>query len=220
MKPKAVKKNNLFDKIFTNNCYAWLAAVCSGVICLIVAFVYEMVPFGDITILRMDMYHQYCPLFAELYDRVTGLKSFMYSWETGLGSSFLGNFYNYLSSPSAFFVLLFGHRNVTEAIAAMIFSKSAFSAFSFTYYLKKAYGNSDFACAGFGVIYSMCGWFIAYYWDLMWIDAMVFFPIVILGIQKIINKRQPGYYIFGLTLTLLTNYYMGYRFACFPSYIF
>ncbi len=219
MKPKKVKKNNLFDKIFTNNCYAWLAAVCSGVICLIVAFVYEMVPFGDITILRMDMYHQYCPLFAELYDRVTGLKSLMYSWETGLGSSFIGNFYNYLSSPSAFFVLLFGHRNVTEAIAAMIFSKSAFSAFSFTYYLKKAYGNSDFACAGFGVIYSMCGWFIAYYWDLMWIDAMVFFPIVILGIRRIIIKRNPAYYILALTLTLLTNYYMGYM-VCLFSVIY
>ena len=209
-----------FNKIFINNCYCWLAAVCAAVISLIIAYCYDMIPFGDITILRMDMYHQYCPLFAELYDRVTGLKSFMYSWETGMGSSFLGNFYNYLCSPSAIFVLIFGHKNVTEAIAAMIFSKSAFAAASFTYYLKKSYNKTDFATAGFGVIYCMCGWFIAYYWDLMWIDAMVFFPFVVLGIERIINSRKPVTFIASLALTLITNYYMGYMVCLFSVFYF
>ena len=213
------KTKNFIDKLFTENCYCWLAAVCAAVISLIIAYCYDMVPFGDITILRMDMYHQYCPLFAELYDRVTGLRSFMYSWETGMGSSFLGNYYNYLCSPSAIFVLIFGHKNVTEAIAAMIFSKSAFAAASFTYYLKKSFRKSDFSTAAFGVIYCMCGWFIAYYWDLMWIDAMVFFPVVVLGIERIINSRKPLTFIISLSLTLFTNYYMGYM-VCIFSVIY
>ncbi|MBQ6264386.1 MAG: YfhO family protein [Clostridia bacterium] len=213
------KAKSFIDIIFTDNCYCWLAAVCAAVISLIIAYCYDMIPFGDITILRMDMYHQYCPLFAELYDRVTGLESFMYSWETGLGSSFLGNFYNYLCSPSAIFVLIFGHKNVTEAIAAMIFSKSAFAAASFTYYLKKSFKKTDFSTAAFGVIYCMCGWFIAYYWDLMWIDAMVFFPITVLGIERIIDSRKPVTYIIALSFTLITNYYMGYM-VCIFSIIY
>ena len=65
----------------------------------------------------------------------------------------------------------------------------------------------------------MCGWFIAYYWDLMWIDAMVFFPIVVLGIEKIINSRKPLTYIVALSLTLITNYYMGYM-VCIFSVIY
>ena len=71
------------------------------------------------TILRMDLYHQYGPLFAELYDRITTGGSLLYSWESGLGSSFLGNFLNYLSSPVTLIILLFGHENIPEAIAAM-----------------------------------------------------------------------------------------------------
>lgn len=215
----AGEKQTLFKRLFSDNSYSWLAALCAAGITLVIAYCFKMLPFGDITILRMDMYHQYCPLFAELYDRVTGLQSFMYSWQTGLGSSFIGNFYNYLSSPSAIFVLLFGHENVPEAIAAMIFSKAAFSSAAFTYYLKKSLGKSSFATAAFGILYCMCGWFIAYYWDVMWVDAMVFFPFVALGIERIINTRNPLTYIIALLLTLVTNYFMGYM-VCIFSVIY
>lgn len=212
-------KTPLLQRIFADNGYCWLSAICSAGISLIIVLAFKMIPFGDITILRMDMYHQYCPLFAELYDRVTGLQSLLYSWQTGLGSSFVGNFYNYLCSPSAIFVLLFGHQNVPEAIAAMIFSKAACASFAFTYYLKKTFKKSDFVTAGFGILYSMCGWFIAYYWDVMWVDSMVFFPFVILGIDRIIRERKPLTYIIALFLTLITNYYMGYM-TCLFSVIY
>lgn len=219
-KTLATGKNSLLQKLIFNNSYCWVAALCAAGISLVIAFCFNMVPFGDITILRMDMYHQYCPLFAEFYDRVTGLRSFLYSWETGMGSAFLGNFYNYLCSPSAIFVLLFGHENVPEAIAAMIFSKAAFAAASFTYYLKKAYGKHDFSTAAFGILYCMCGWFIAYYWDVMWVDSMVFFPFVVLGIERIIKERKPLTYTVALFLTLLTNYYMGYMVCIFSVLYF
>ncbi len=215
-----IKKKSLFDRIITDNAFCWLSALCTAGISLIIAVCFDMIPFGDNTILRMDMYHQYCPLFAELYDRVTGMQSFLYSWETGGGSAFLGNFYNYLCSPSAFFVLLFGHKNVTEAIAAMIFSKAAFASGAFTYYIKKSYGNHDYISAAFGLLYCMSGWFIAYYWDVMWVDAMVFFPFIILGIEKIINRRRPETFIIALFLTLLTNYYMGYMVCIFSVLYF
>ena len=85
--------------------------------------------------------------------------------------------------------------------------------------MKKSYKRSDFSTAAFGVIYCMCGWFIAYYWDLMWIDAMVLFPIVILGIERIIDSRKPVTFIIALSLTLITNYYMGYM-VCLFSVIY
>ena len=168
----------------------------------------------------MDMYHQYGPLFAELYDRVTNLESFIYSWRTGLGSPFLGNFFNYLSSPSAIIILLLGHENMPESIAGMILIKAAFSAATFAYYLKKSQGRHDFTTAAFGILYSMCGYFVAYYWNVMWIDAMVYFPLVILGIEKIIKERKPICYIAALALTLVSNYYMGYMVCIFSVLYF
>ncbi len=214
------KKAPLLKRIFANNGYCWTAALCTAGLMMLVFFCYGLYPFGTVTILRMDMYHQYGPLFAELYDRVVNMQSFLYSWQTGLGSPFLGNFLNYLSSPSALIVLLLGHENVPEAIAGMILAKAACSAFTFTYFLKKSQNRHDFTSAAFGVLYSMCGWFVAYYWNVMWIDAMVFFPLVILGIEKIINSRKPLTYIFALSATLITSYYMGYMVCIFSVLYF
>ena len=121
----------------------------------------------------MDLYHQYGCVFAEFYDRVTsdGIR---------VSRHFLGNFYNYLCSPLSIVMLIFGHKNMPEAIAIMILLAAAFSSATFCYYLKKSFGEHSPVTAAFGVLYSFCGFFIAYYWNLMWLDAMVLFPLMIL----------------------------------------
>ena len=85
----------------------------------------------------MDLYHQYGPLFTELYDRITSGESLLYSWNSGTGSSFIGNFFNYLSSPISVIILFFEHKGTFEAVAAMIAIKSILSSMSMAYYLKK-----------------------------------------------------------------------------------
>ena len=213
------EKQSIFKRFFANNSYCWLSCLCTIGVMMLVYYCYDLFPFGETTILRMDLYHQYGPLFAEFYDRVTNLQSFLYSWQTGLGSPFLGNYFNYLSSPTSIIMLLLGHENMPEAIAGMIITKAALAAASFTYYLKKSQSRHDYTSAAFGVLYAMSGYFIAYYWNVMWIDAMVYFPLVILGIENIINKRNPRVYIAFLALTLLSSYYMGYM-TCIFSVIY
>ncbi|MBR2869574.1 MAG: YfhO family protein [Clostridia bacterium] len=215
-----LRKKSLLSRFFVDNSYCWLAAGCTIGIMILVFYCYSLFPFGEKTILRMDLYHQYGPLFAELYDRIVNGENFFYSWRTGLGSPFLGNFFNYLSSPSLIFMLIFGHENMPEAIATMIVAKAALAAAAFTYYLKKSQDKHDFSTAAFGILYALCGYFIAYYWNVMWIDTMAYFPLVILGIENIINKRSPKLYIPMLALTLLTSYYMGYMTCIFSVLYF
>ncbi len=214
------KKPSLIKKVFVDNRYCWISLLCTVGIMMLVYFCYDLFPFGGKSILRMDMYHQYGPLFAEFYDRVTNLESFIYSWRTGLGGPFLGNFFNYLSSPSAILILLLGHENMPESIAGMILIKAAFAAASFTLYLKKSQKRHDLTTAAFGILYAMCGYFVAYYWNVMWIDSMVYFPMVIFGIENIIRHRNPKCYIAFLALTLVSNYYMGYMTCIFSVLYF
>ena len=213
------EKQSVFKRFFSNNSYCWISCLCTIGVMMLVYYCYDLFPFGETTILRMDLYHQYGPLFAEFYDRVTNLQSFLYSWQTGLGSPFLGNYFNYLSSPTSIIMLLLGHENMPEAIAGMIITKAALAAAAFTFFLKKSQGRHDYTTAAFGVLYAMSGYFIAYYWNVMWIDSMVYFPLVILGIENIINKRNPRIYIAFLALTLLSSYYMGYM-TCIFSVIY
>lgn len=207
-----IKKNKSF---LADNQYIIIAFLATSVTMLAVYLCNGMIPFGDKTILRMDLYHQYGPLFAELYDKVKEGGSFFYSWKSGLGSCFLGNYFNYLSSPIGAVIMFFGHKNIPEAIGAMILIKAALSASSFTYYIKNSLKNQNFAAISFGVLYAFCGYMLAYYWNVMWLDAMVLLPVVLLGIERIINYGKPATYITGLALTMFSNYYMSYMICIF-----
>lgn len=214
------KKETKFSLFLKNNKYILISALIAFAVMQLVYFCFSLIPYGDMTILRMDLYHQYGPLFAELYDRLTSGESLIYSWNSGLGSSFLGNFYNYLSSPVTLLILFFGHKNIPEAIAAMIAVKAMLSAGSFTYYIKKSLGRHDPTTAAFGILYAFCGYFVAYYWNLMWLDAMVLFPVILLGIEKIINKGKPTLYCISLALMFFANYYMAYMICIFAVLYF
>ena len=202
-----------------NHCVAF-AFLATASIMFFVFFAFEMFPFGDTTILRMDLYHQYGPLFAELYERVTRGDSLLYSWNTGGGGGFLGNFYNYLSSPVAAIIYVLGHRNIPEAIAFMVLIKAALASAAFCWYLKHSTGKSNLLMSGFGVLYSFCGFFIAYYWNVMWLDAMYLLPVVALGIERIINQRKCGIYIAGLFVAFVSNYYMALMLCIFSVIYF
>jgi uncharacterized membrane protein YfhO len=187
---------------------------------MVVYFCYSIIPFGDKTIYRMDLYHQYGPLFSELYDRITSGESLLYSWNSGLGSSFIGNFYNYLSSPFSIIVLLFGHENTFEAVAAMIAIKSILSAMAISYYLKKSNKVDGPQLIAFGIMYAFSAYFIAYYWNVMWIDSMYLLPLIALGIEKIINSGKCITYIVFLSLAIFTNYYIGFMLCIFSCLYF
>ena len=214
-------KDSKLAKFFDNNIYVILAFLCSSVLMILVYYCYDIIPFGGRTVLRMDLFHQYGPLFAELYDRLTEFKNLFYSWTTGGGGSFIGNYYNYLSSPiGALIALIAGHENIPEAIGVMVLVKNALSASCFAYYLKKSFNKNDFTISAFGLMYAFCGFFIAYYWNIMWIDAMYLLPLIILGIEKIINKRKSALYILSLAFCFFANYYMSYMICIFSVIYF
>ena len=213
-------KRPALSQRFYENRYVWISFAASALVMLLVYICFELIPFGGRTILRMDLYHQYGPLFAELYERIVGGENLIYSWNTGLGGSFLGNFYNYLSSPLSAIILLFGHQNIPEAIATMILLKAAFASAAFAYYLKRSTGKNDATISAFGVLYSFCGFFIAYYWNVMWLDAMVLLPLIALGIEQIIRKGRFWIYCAALALTMLSNYYMSFMVCIFAVLYF
>lgn len=59
-------KESKFGTLCFQNRYVLLSFFISAFISILVAYCYSMWPFGDISILRMDLYHQYGPLFGEL----------------------------------------------------------------------------------------------------------------------------------------------------------
>lgn len=209
-----------FNSFVKDNKFIFLSGLAAFFIIMVVYFCFSIIPFGDKTIYRMDLYHQYGPLFSELYDRIMSGESLLYSWNSGLGSSFIGNLFNYLSSPFSVLVLIFGHENTFEAVAAMIAIKSILSSTAISYYLKKSNKSDGPQLIAFGVMYAFCAYFVAYYWNVMWIDAMYLLPFIALGIEKIINSGKCAQYIVSLSFAIFTNYYIGFMLCIFSCLYF
>ena len=215
-----LKKRAKDDEKYLLRKYCLIAGLLAFVVMMFTYLCHDnTLTFGKNTVLRMDLYHQYGPLYAELYDRIVNGYSLVYSWTSGLGGAFLGNLYNYCCSPFALIILLTGHQNMPEAIAIMIMLNAILSAMTFTYYVNKTTGKIHRMSIGFGLLYTFSGYFVAYSWNIMWLDAMAVFPLVILGIEKIIQKNKPGLYVVAMTYTMITNYYMAYM-VCILSVLY
>ena len=198
--------------------------VLSGLVALAAILLFyiikQITPFGNNTLYASDLYHQYGPLFSELRDRLESGESLLYSWNTGLGSPFIGNFFNYLSSPFGLVVTLYSARGIADAISIIVACKVSLSATSMAYYLKKSQKLTSPMLIAFGVLYAFCGYFIAYFWNIMWMDSLYLFPLVILGIEKIIDSGKCANYIFALSLTMIINYYIAYMVCIFSCIYF
>ncbi len=221
MSPLLKRKHSPADDKYLLRKYCLMSAGLALLIMCIIYIVHRnTLLVGGRTVLRMDLYHQYGPLYAEVYDRITGGNSLVYSWTSGLGASFLGNLFNYCSSPFALFMLICGHKNMPEAIALMIMAKAVLASTAFTYYINKSNNCVKKESVVFGLFYAFSGYFVAFSWNIMWFDAVAVFPLVMLGIERIINKNKPGLYIAMMTYTMISNYYMAYMVCIFSVLYF
>lgn len=212
------KNGRIYNRIFSNR-FVILSMILSLAAMAFIFLVYKVFPFGDTTVLRMDLYHQYGPLFVELFDRVSNHETFLYSWTSGGGSGFLGNYFNYLSSPLNSLIFLFDRNQMPFAISFLVAVKCILSAGTFTFYIKKSFKRHSFASAAFGALYAFSAYMLAYFWNIMWLDGMFMLPLILLGIENIINTGKCRLYILSFIYLMYSSYYIGYM-TCIFSVIY
>ena len=166
-------------------------------------------PFGDNVYLRSDMYHQYCPFFSELWDKIRNGGSLFYSWEIGLGSNFTALYGYYLSSPLNWFIGFFPHNYIIELMNLIILIKLSLASTTFTYYIAKHFKVRNITVSVFGMFYALSGFTAAFSWNLMWFDCVLLLPLVLLGLERLINEDKGILYTVALGLTILSNYYIA-----------
>ena len=208
-----------YNKLKNNN-WLILTFMLSTIAISIIYILQKIAPFGNNSMLDVDFYHQYGPLLNELYDRVKEGKSLLYSFNTGLGIPFYRNFLNYLSSPFNIILFLFKNENIVMAFSIIIGLKVIFASLSMSFYLKKTFNKSGVLASIFALFYAFSGYFCAYYWNIMWLDGMVFLPLIAYGINKIIDSKKPLFYIVSLAVMLFANYFIAYMICIFSVMYF
>lgn len=196
------------------------AALLPLLITLIICIDHEVFPFGKQCILHVDMYHQYCPFFAELMEKLKTGGSFFYSWNVGLGADFVSLYAYYLASPLNWFILLCPSGYVIEFMTILVVIKIALCGFSFAYYLKEHFKTNHFAIAIFGTAYALSAYMAAYAWNIMWTDCLVLAPLIILGLERLVKDGRPLLYYTMLSISILSNYYISLMICIFLIFWF
>ena len=177
-------------------------------------------PFGDRTILTVDLYHQYCPFLVAFRNKVLSGQSLFYSWNDGLGQEYYAAYANYAASPLNIFSLFFTAKTMPVFIMFVTcFRAGLASTFMLMFLSANDNKRIDNITVVFSSSYALCGWFISFFWNIMWCDAVVLLPLIALGLRKLLLEHKYGLYIVSLAIAIVSNYYAGY-FLCLFMVLF
>ncbi len=166
-------------------------------------------PFGKRSFLFSDMYHQYMPFFSEFLRKIKGGEGLGYSYNVGIGSNFLALYVYYLASPFHWLAFLVPQAHLMEFMSYLVVLKLGLCGLTFCLYLQKHFRETDWGALFFSVFYAMSGFIAAYNWNIMWLDCVVLFPLVILGLERLVQEGKCFFYCIMLSLCILTNYYLS-----------
>ena len=172
-------------------------------------FAREIFPFGNNCYLRSDMYHQYAPFFSELWYKIRNAESLTYSWDIGMGTNFTSLYAYYLASPANWIIVLFPQKYMIEIMNTLIILKLSLSSVSMTHYISRHFSNKNICIALFGLFYAFSGYVAAYSWNIMWLDCLILVPLIMLGLERLVNEDKCFLYCISLGLCIFTNYYIA-----------
>ncbi len=176
-------------------------------------------PIADNSVLTLDLNAQYIYYFEALRQAVYEGKSIFYSWSQSLSGEMIGIYGYYLSSPFTLIILLFPKEYITEAVLLMTVLKVGAAGLTFGYFLYKAKPMYSRYIVTLSVAYAMMSYVIVNAMNPMWLDAVIYLPIVILGIRRLADEGKYALYFVSLALTIFANYYIGYM-VCIFSFLY
>lgn len=172
-------------------------------------------PFGNKAFLTGDLYHQYIPFLQSFIDKVQAGENLSYSWNVGVGSNYLAMFVYYLSSPFNILTLMIPEQFLLEVVAFIVLVKVGLCGWSFALFLKKHFQTDSWLILLFSTFYALSGYMAAYNYNIMWLDAVWLFPLIMYGLEKLVKEGSGIVYAVALGCCIFTNYYISIMICIF-----
>jgi hypothetical protein len=165
----------------------------------------ELHPFGNGTVLVLDLNGQYVYFHEALRDFVYGDNSLLYSFLRGLGGEFIGIYAYYLASPLSYLVALFPVSAIQEAMLCIILLKVGLCGLTFGYYMHKNRYLGNTATIIFSTIYALTAYAVVMQHNTMWIDNVYLLPLIVLGVESLIKYKKFALFTASLALALFSR---------------
>ena len=190
-------------------------------IMLISCIVNKTYPFGKEILPKYDGYYQYSGFTSYYKNVLLGNESLFYSFKGLLGYNFYATSIYYMFNPTNLLCIFSTSENILEYYTFIILLRIGLSGFTMCKYLKYKFKNqSNLRYIIFSISYALMAYNVCYFFNYMYFDTVVLFPIVVLGLDKLIYERKNRLYIISLTLSIISNFYIGYMVCIFSLLYF
>ena len=209
------------EKTMTKKKYYTLSVLIPAVMILAIFMLFTITPLGNRTWLTIDLGQQYVDFFSYYQDTLLHHpEQFFYSFSKSIGGEMVSLWAYYLLSPFNLLFLLIPRSAIAMGVSLLIFLKLVSCTVSFAVLLDVKFKQRNWTTLLFALSYGFMSYLSANQFNVMWLDALIGLPLIILGVDALLQKRNPLYYVLPLSLTILSNYYTGYMICLFLGLYF
>lgn len=175
-------------------------------------------PFGDRTLVISDANGLYINTLAYAGRMLRGLEGITYSFEKGLGGNMTGHLNGILLTPFAFLFSLTGPADYPTAFTFVSTLNLSLGGLTMYLLLSSLYGHRRSHLI-FSTSYALMGFSVANVFQACFFCAAPALPLMVLGLKKILEEKNPLLYLLSIAYGLLTSAYFGYV-LCVASVLF
>lgn len=173
-------------------------------------------PFGQGSVSWCDMNQQTIPLLINFKDILDGKGSIFLNMNNAAGMNFYGVFFFFLASPFSFLVKFVDKCDMYTFANILVILKMMTASVTSMLYFRLCKKNLH---PGFAVIlslmYAFCGYGMLFYQNIIWLDMMYLFPVLMISLHILEKKQNNILYIATLIAMLVVNYYISYMVVVF-----
>ena len=177
---------------------------------------YNMYPFGQGSIAWCDMNQQGIPLLMDFKDMLSGKDNLFFSMNNAGGMSFWGVFCFFLSNPFSLLSVFVPKEEIIYFVNIIVILKLTLCSFTAAIYFRCCKKPANGAViVSLSLMYALCGYGMLFYQNIMWLDVMYLFPILMIGLEKLTKERKSVVFIISLSVITIMNFYLCYMVVVF-----
>lgn len=190
---------------------------------LVMAIMYLTIgiyPGSDRSIMASDAFSQFSNFHASFRNALLGEQSFLYTWNASLGLNFLSLISYYLGGLFTPLVLFFPNQLMPDALYFLTLIKIGSAGLSFWFYASHRFKIAKGSHITLAVCYALMSFVTAQSELIMWLDAYIYLPLIIWGIDRLIQKHKPKLLFISYFMLFFTSFYLGFMIGVFSFLYF
>lgn len=193
-----------------------LAPFLTALLLCAVFFLYQLYPFAENTLSWCDMNQQVIPILLNFKDILSGSGDLFLNMSNAGGMNFWGVFLFFISSPFSFLVAFVDKQDMSLFMNILVLLKMMVCAATASYFFQTRFSKLPIAAVtALGAMYAFCGYTMMYYQNVVWLDMMYLFPLLLVGMDRLLRLKKPLMYILVLCAVLAVNFYLSYMVVLF-----